>query len=78
MPLQRFDQHVCFSRASSIAGPSSSAPSHRFLHVSRHRSYSRRISLSSECSTGSHSGPAREDDDGGEFVSVVENDLNFN
>jgi hypothetical protein len=75
---QRFDQRVCFSRANSIASPSSSAPSHRFLRLLPRRSHARRIGIMAECSIGSHSGPSLEEDDGGEFVPVVERDPSFN
>ena len=78
MLLQRFDQRVCFSRANPIAGPSSSAPSHRFLRLLPRRSHARRIGLAAECSTGTHCSPALEEDDGGEFVLVVERDPSFN
>ena len=45
MMLPRFDHRVCFSRANFIAGPPSSAPSHRPLRFLHRRRHARRIGL---------------------------------
>jgi len=64
--LPRFDQRGCFSRANFIAGPPSSAQSHRPLRFAPRRRHARRIGLAmAECAAGSFSGPALEEDDGG-------------
>ena len=66
MMLPRFDHRVCFSRANFIAGPPSSAQSHRPLRFAPRRRHARRIGLATaECAVGSFSGPALEEDDGG-------------
>jgi len=66
MMLPRFDHRVCFSRANFIAGPPSSAQSHRPLRFAPRRRHARRIGLATaECAAGSFSGPALEEDDGG-------------